>query len=421
MIMWDYYTCKFYVGNGPTRGEEMSGMPWLIRFARCTYGRLLRAGGKVGLRNDCGADLKAGPYIYLFNHVGIMDPVMVSAVFPCHVRWVAGAYLFKNRFLKLVLGKGCGAIPKQQGRNDLSMARNIGTALKNGDNIGLFPEGTRTWDGEMMPIVYIALAKFVRRYNVPVVVCHLEGGYAHQPRWADHKRKGKVTVAVRHYLSAEELQTTQIDALASRLEEYMHFSNDEWKRTADYSYVCDRRAEGLQRLLYMCPKCNAFDSLDTSGNTITCRKCGAVAELDPMDDIVSSDIPFHTLREWHEWESSETCRQGGFPAEGGVLFQTGDDNDDGELKTISENITVQLKDDVLTVDCNGTDAGENHYDLPLQDITSLVLNAKQTMELFCGNVLYRIRLKPEANSLKYQEYYRSYRNSHSAADVGEKK
>ena len=421
MIMWDYYTCKFFVGNGPTRGEEMSGMPWLISFARCTYGRLLRAGGKVGLRNDCGADLKAGPYIYLFNHVGIMDPVMVSAVFPCHVRWVAGAYLFKNRFLKLVLGKGCGAIPKQQGRNDLSMARNIGTALKNGDNIGLFPEGTRTWDGEMMPIVYIALAKFVRRYNVPVVVCHLEGGYAHQPRWADHKRKGKVTVAVRHYLSAEELQTTQIDALASRLEEYMHFSNDEWKRTADYSYVCGRRAEGLQRLLYMCPKCNAFDSLDTSGNTITCRKCGAVAELDPMDDIVSSDIPFHTLREWHEWESSETCRQGGFPAEGGVLFQTGDDNDDGELKTISENITVQLKDDILTVDCNGTDAGENRYDLPLQDITSLVLNAKQTMELFCGNVLYRIRLKPEANSLKYQEYYRSYRNSHSAADVGEKK
>jgi hypothetical protein len=75
----------------------------------------------------------------------------------------------------------------------------------------------------------------------------------------------------------------------------------------------------------------------------------------------------------------------------------------------------------MTVDCNGSDAGENHYELPLQDITSLVLNAKQTMELFCGNVLYRIRLLPGANSLKYQEYYRNYRNRHSVESGGEKK
>ena len=399
----------------------MSGMPWLIRFARCTYGRFLRAGGKVSLRNDCGADLKEGPCIYLFNHVGIMDPVMVSAILPVHVRWVAGAYLFKNRFLKLVLGKGCGAIPKQQGRRDLSMARNIGEALKNGDNIGLFPEGTRTWDGDMMPVSYVALAKFVRRYKVPVLIGHLEGGYAHHPRWADFKRKGKVTVAIRHHLSAEELQATETDVLASRLEEYMRFSNDDWKKTVDYSYVCSRRAEGAQRLLYLCPKCNAVDSVETSGNSIRCRSCGAVAELDSRDDLVSSDIPFRTLREWHEWEATETCRQGGFPAEGGVLFQTGDDNNDGKLTTLSENITVQLKDDIMTVSCNGGSAGENRYEMPLADITSLVLNAKQTMELFCGNVLYRIRLMPGANSLKYQEYYRSFRNSRSEAGGGENK
>ena len=41
----------------------------------------------------------------------------------------------------------------------------------------------------------------------------------------------------------------------------------------------------------------------------------------------------------------------------------------------------------------------------MSNISSLVLNAKQTMELFCDDVLYRIRLLPEANALKYQEYF----------------
>ena len=110
----------------------MSRMPFLIRIARWTYGRMLRANGKVSLRNESGADLKKGPYLYLINHVGIMDPVMLSAVLPQHVRWVAGAYLFKNWFLKLVIGRWCTAIPKQQGRRDLSMIRNIRIASRTG-------------------------------------------------------------------------------------------------------------------------------------------------------------------------------------------------------------------------------------------------------------------------------------------------
>ena len=383
----------------------MSRMPFLIRIARLTYGRMLQAKGKVSLRNECGADLKKGPYLYLINHVGIMDPVMISAVLPQHVRWVAGAYLFKNWFLKLVIGKWCTAIPKQQGRRDLSMIRNIHSAFKNGDNVGLFPEGTRTWDGEMMPVKYVSLAKFVKRYKVPVLVVHLEGGYAHHPRWADFERKGKVVVNVKYLLTSEQIESAPVDELSDTLRDYMHFSNDEWKQTVDYSYVCDKRAEGLQRLLYMCPKCRSLDTMRTAGNKITCSSCGAITVLDDMDNLTSIETPFTTLKDWHTWESSEICKLEGFPKEDGVLLQTGDANNDGELQTISTKISVQLRNDVLYVDCSDDCQGKNHYELPMSNISSLVLNAKQTMELFCDDVLYRIRLLPEANALKYQEYF----------------
>ena len=396
----------------------MSRMPFLIRIARMTYGRMLRANGKVSLRNESGADLKAGPYLYLINHVGIMDPVMLSAVLPQHVRWVAGAYLFKTRFLKLVIGKWCTAIPKQQGRRDMSMIRNIGKALEEGDNVGLFPEGTRTWDGEMMPVNYQSLAKFVRHYKCPVLIVHLEGGYAHHPRWADFKRKGKVVVNIKHHLSADQIMNTPVDDLSEMLHEYMHFSNDEWKKTVEYSYVCDRRAEGLQRLLYMCPKCRAIDTMRTSGNRITCTGCGAETVLDDMDNLTSADTPFSTLKDWHVWESAEICRLEGFPPEKGVMLQIGNADNDGGLETVSTDITVMLKNDILYVDGNTASDGAIHYELPLSGMSFLILNAKQTMELMCDDVLYRIRLLPDANSLKYQEYFRDYKYNKSGRDGG---
>ena len=404
-MTFEYDTGVQCVKCPATEGRMNGRFPTLLRIARATYGRMLTSNGKVTLRNESGADLKAGPYLYLLNHVAILDPIMVSAVAPKHIRWVAGAYLFKNKFLHKVIGEWCTAIAKQQGRSDLSMIKNIQKALQEGDNVGLFPEGTRTWDGEMMPINYKPLAKLLRYFKFPVLFVHLEGGFAHHPRWADYKRRGHVTVNVKHMLSAEQIASMDLDTLQDTIREYIRFSNDEWKQTVDYSYVSDRRAEGAQRLLYMCPKCRGVDTLRTSGNRITCSACNTVTVLNDDDNLTSIDVPFTKLSEWHNWEASEISGLKSLPPEKGVLFQRGDSNNEGELETLSKDITVQIEDEILRVDCNLPFGKTERYDLPLSKVTSLVLNAKQTMELFCEEVLYRIRLQPDASSLKYHEYY----------------
>ncbi len=384
----------------------MGRMPFLIKIARMTYARMLKAHGKVRLENACGVDLSKGPFLYLLNHVGIMDPVMVSAVVPHHIRWVAGAYLFKSWFLNLIIGKGCTAIPKQQGRSDVSMVRNVQRALKAGDNVGLFPEGTRTWDGEMMPLEYKPMAKLVRMYKVPVIFAHIEGGFAYQPRWADYKRKGDVVISLKYVLTPDQIASMDLETLQETIKERLHFSNDEWKETVDYSYVSPRRAEGLQRLFYLCPCCGAVDSMKTEGNRITCTKCNASTVLDDRDDLLSAETPFTKMGQWHNWEAEEIGKISSLPEEQGVLLQKGDSNDEGDLELLSKNITVHVESDVIHVKCN--DGEKKEYQLPLSDVTSLILNAKQTMELFCGDVLYRIRLRPEACSLKYHEYYLAY-------------
>lgn len=381
-------------------------MPALIRFLKLTYGKIFTATEKVSLLNTCNADLKGGPYLILLNHVGAYDPIMVSAVFPSHIRWVAGAYLFKTRFMRALLSKGCTAIPKQQGRSDVSMVKNVLKALRDGDSVGLFPEGTRTWDGEMMNISYKPLSKMIRMFKMPVLFVHLEGGFAHQPRWADCKRKGPTIVNVKHLLTADDIASMDLATLMSTVEEYMHFSNDEWKQNREYVYKSPRRAEGLQRLFYLCPNCHSLDSMSTKGNRITCTKCSTATVLDERDNLTSIDVPFTTMRQWHEWEAREIINLTEFPTESGVLFQTGDADNDGTLETISENIEVQLKDNVLKVTCK--DHQDKIYELPFEKMTSLILNVKQTMEIFCDDVLYRIRLLPQGCSLKYHEYFLSY-------------
>lgn len=393
-----------------------SRMPTLIKIARLTYGKILSAHGKIRLNNECGADLKdGGPYLILSNHVGVLDPIMISAVMPRHIRWVAGAYLFKTRFLHKVIGDWCTAIPKQQGRSDVSMVRSVQRALKNGDNVGLFPEGTRTWDGEMMPVNYSPMAKLLKLYRQKVLFIHIEGGFAHQPRWADFKRQGSVVINVKYQLTPEQIADMDIILLQDTIKKYLHFSNDEWKQTVRYSFRSPKRAEGLQRLLYMCPKCNAVDTLKTGGNRIVCSKCNTITVLDDSDNLTSLDTPFTRLSQWHSWEASEIGNRAVLEPEPGVLFQKGDADNEGGLETISKKITVQLKDDVIIVTCKGVRGRQ--YQLPLNQVSSLILNAKQTIELFLGDILYRIRLLPGASSLKYHEYYISYVNRKSRKDI----
>jgi len=131
---------------------------------------------------------------------------------------------------------------------------------------------------------------------------------------------------------------------------------------------------------------------------------------------VSTDIPFTRLSQWHSWEAEELGKVLSLPEEPGVLFQKGDSNDEGDLELLSSDITVGLESDMIHVKCN--DGEKKEYNLPLSEITSLILNAKQTMELFCGEVLYRIRLRPEACSLKYHEYYLSFQKRQEEKESG---
>lgn len=382
--------------------------PFVPNLVRLTYSKIYVKKNKITVTNKNNIDLKKGPYIVMSNHCGAYDPIIINSVLPVFVRWVAGAYLFKTKFMNIIFSKFAKCIAKQQGRSDFSTIRAMQKALKEKDNIGIFPEGTRTWDGDMMPIADKTLAKMIRSFKTDVVFVNLEGCYAQQPRWAEHYRSGQgINVNFKSRLTAEEIASMELEDIQNAIKTNLSFSNDAWKKKNPYNYTSDKRAEGAQRLFYMCPKCHSIGKMQTSGNTITCSCCNATAEVTEKDDIKSKDFKFKTFPQWHKWEASELAAVESFDEEPGVLFQKGTVDDSSKLETISTDIKIHLNNRVLKVT---TDTGLV-VELPYENITSMVLNAKQTIELVYNNSVYRLRLLPDSSSLKYHEHFLNYLNS----------
>ena len=82
------------------------------------------------------------------NHASNWDPILVALKLPKNYRLhiMAKEELFQNPLLGWLLRKG-GAFPVSRGNNDINTVRTAMQAIKDGDNLLIFPEGTVVRNG----------------------------------------------------------------------------------------------------------------------------------------------------------------------------------------------------------------------------------------------------------------------------------
>ena len=76
------------------------------------------------------------------NHLSNWDPIILGAVFDRQIRFMAKSSLFKIPVLNMLI-KALGAFPVNRGTADPTALKTAINNLKNGDAVGLFPQGTR--------------------------------------------------------------------------------------------------------------------------------------------------------------------------------------------------------------------------------------------------------------------------------------
>lgn len=390
---------------------RVSKTPLFIRLARPTYGRYLLWSNNIQTEGMEILTNMQEPFLLLGNHSQVYDVFFVSSAAKVHIRWVAGAVLFKLFGLKTLLKGWVGAIAKQQGRSDLYTIRTISQALKDGDNVGLFPEGTRTWDGESVGFDR-STAKLIKILNVPVVIISLEGIYATKPRWADKKRVGTPLLRVLPPLSKEAIAAMTKDELYTYLVKHLSFSFCAWQESHHIPFKGKAMAQGLQRVLYLCPDCFSYSTLETEKDLIYCTKCDMRSRLDAYDQFITvqGNNPFKDVSTWHAWEQEQLLDHlqtaepdtGLFPPDKGVLFQTGEG---GKLFSLSKDFSLTATREGLQVVSSSPVLFSM---LSFSKVQSMVINAKNTIEFFHDDKLYRIRVEKNGSPLKYVELFNQY-------------
>jgi len=116
-----------------------------------------------------------GPVIICSNHISNWDPMIVGITCPRNIYFMAKEELFKNKLLRTILRK-VHAFPIKRGMKDRTALRNALEILKEGNTLGLFPEGTRSKTGEVGDGLAGA-GFFASRSEAQVVPCAIVGPY----------------------------------------------------------------------------------------------------------------------------------------------------------------------------------------------------------------------------------------------------
>ena len=88
---------------------------------------------------------KEGAFVLCCNHTSMLDLVLLVALCPRAICFMAKKELFKNPILAKIF-RGMGAFPVDRGNNDLAAIRTACGVVKEGKVLGIFPEGTRYRD-----------------------------------------------------------------------------------------------------------------------------------------------------------------------------------------------------------------------------------------------------------------------------------
>jgi 1-acyl-sn-glycerol-3-phosphate acyltransferase len=125
--------------------------------------------------------LPDGPFILMSNHQSNFDILALIATIPRRIYWIAKKELFDIPVFGSSMRRG-GYIPldRSDGRKALRSMENAAAIIRQGSSVVMFPEGTRSRDGRLLPFKRGGFMLAVRA-GVPVIPVTINGSGAVNP------------------------------------------------------------------------------------------------------------------------------------------------------------------------------------------------------------------------------------------------
>ena len=339
-----------------------------------------------------------GPILLIANHTCAWDPILVATgMGRRQIYFVASEHLFRMGLVSRLINWLVAPIPRRKATLGTDTVKACLRHLRAGHSVCIFAEGEQCWDGRSQP-VFPATGKLAKLAGVTLVTYRLEGGYLSLPRWGRRVRRGAVYAHPVKVYSPELLKTMSPEEINEAVDRDLYENAWERQKAAPVAYRGRRRAEGLERALYLCPGCQQIGSLRSKGDRLFCA-CG----LDlcfTETGLFSPPQPFSTIADWEDWQR-QALHSRVFPP-GALLFSDSDMQlslvlPDHEECRLGSGLALEQYEDRLV-------CGEQVF--PLTEINSMAAVLSSLLLLsFRGNY-YQIRAEKDTNLRKYLEIWR---------------
>lgn len=352
---------------------------------------------KYGVTADRFKEQGDRAYLVLYNHQTPFDQFFVGMSFKGAIYYLATEDIFSNGWVSALIRWLVAPIPIKKQTTDVAAVRNCMRVAREGGTIVIAPEGNRTYSGKteyMSP----AIAGLARMLKLPIALYRIEGGYGVQPRWSDGVRRGRMRSYVSRVIEPEEYAALTNEELFAMIESGLMVNEG----VADGEFMSNRRAEYLERAIYVCPYCG-LSEFESNGNAIECKKCRRKIEYgtDKKLSGVGFSFPFEYVTEWYDYQKEYVCALDVTQHTQAPLYR-----DSASLSEVivyerkhllRKAAAISLYGDRLVID----EGSENALVFPFDDVSAVSVLGRNKLNIYHDDKVYQLKGGKRFNALKY--------------------
>jgi 1-acyl-sn-glycerol-3-phosphate acyltransferase len=180
----------------------------------------------------------SGGVLLVCNHQSFLDPVLAAMALPREASYMARDSLFSNRWFARFI-ESLNAYPVRRGEADLAAIKETLRRLRDGKVVVIFPEGTRTEDGRIGPMLP-GLAAIAKKAQVVLVPTLIDGVYQAWPKGQPFPSPSDVIVEYGEPIRPEQYARWSAEQLMDELRRRLIAMQERW-----HSRVPGRRLKSV--------------------------------------------------------------------------------------------------------------------------------------------------------------------------------
>ena len=370
---------------------------------------------KFPIRVERFPDQKKRPYLILFNHQTPFDQFFVAMAFPKTFYFIASEDILSNGWISKIIRWAVAPIAIKKQTGDFSAVLTVLRVAREGATIAMAPEGNRTYSGRT-EYINPAVAPLAKKMKLPSALFRIEGGYGMEPRWSNVTRRGTMKAYVSRVVEPEEYEQMTNDELYRLIKEEL--SVDEG--VADGTFRSNKRAEYLERAIYVCPFCGLAE-FESHGNEAECKVCHRKILYGEDKTItgIGYEFPFRFMTQWYDYQTSFMNQ-----LDTGLYEQEPAFRDQARMSRVILNqhkellrkdAQINLYGDRVVID----EGSEQELSLAFRDMMAVSVLGRNKLNLYHGSDVYQLKGSKRFNALKYVHFYYRHKNI-SRGDVNGK-